>query len=94
MSIAMLLQAIAREPSRPDECGRPLNRNVRTCERCAGTGFLPAPGRTCPELAEGWCPECQGLGWYAVVTLGDVIGALFGGSAAVALIVFALAVAP
>jgi hypothetical protein len=85
------MHVVCREASRADDCGRPLNRNVRNCERCAGTGFLEdGPD---PHAGYGWCPGCQGLGWYAVVTLGDLLGTIFGGGAFVALVILAMAAA-
>jgi hypothetical protein len=74
-------EPIEREPARPDALGAPLNSNVQTCEACDGTGFVQA----------GWCQECQGLGWYAIVRPVDVAGVAMIGGAAIGLIVLALA---
>jgi len=72
----------ARETARPDALGRPLNAYVRECPACAATGFT----------AQGWCGECRGLGWYAVVRRIDVLATVLigSGAGAVAILVLAL----
>lgn len=71
----------AREPSRPDALGRPLNAHVRGCPACAATGFT----------AQGWCGECRGLGWYAVVRPIDIVATLAIGAGAGGLAILVLA---
>lgn len=48
---------------RPHDHVPPVSGHVRSCSECSGSGMIDAT----------WCPECQGLGWYAVITPGDLI---------------------
>jgi DnaJ-class molecular chaperone len=59
----------------------PVTGHIRSCSECSGSGNIDAT----------WCRKCQGLGWYAVITTGDLLRVAGIAGVAIATIIAVLA---